>query len=368
MPVTFFLEKAVEHLDGAGQARSRREYARVRWHLLKAAELLFKAAAQSSGRFRRIRLSRAEQLLGAARRLEGPARLRQRGEPEQAELEPPQSQFIMRERPEVTFDDVAGLEEAKQEIRLRMIWPLEHPEKATRYGIKRGGGLLLYGPPGTGKTLLARAVAGEVDAAFFTAKPSELMSKWVGEAEQNIQRLFQEARGCGRAVIFLDEVEALIPARRTSASSVMQRVVPQILAELQGVQNATGTVLFMGATNEPWAIDPAALRPGRFDAKLYVGLPDLAARRRLLELHLAGRPLADDVDLDRLAERLEGYSGADIACLAERCAAAAFVESIRNGTEPPIRLADVHAARQAVRPSVSSVQLHKYLQWGRQTQ
>ena len=176
------------------------------------------------------------------------------------------------------FADVAGLEDVKEEIRLRLIYPLAHPEKAQRYGIQSGGGLLLYGPPGTGKTLLARAVAGEIDAAFFTARPSELMSKWVGEAEQNIARLFDEARQCERAIIFLDEVEAMIPARRSSGSTVMQRVVPQILAELQGIRQRSSGLLFMGATNEPWALDPAVLRPGRFDARIYVGLPGSAPR------------------------------------------------------------------------------------------
>ena len=277
---------------------------------------------------RQLRLEKAEQLLDIARRLEGPSRVQRPQGAEPVAVDESQRSFLLREPAEVRFSDVAGLEEAKEQIRLRLIYPLEHPDKARRYGIKRGGGVLLYGPPGTGKTLLARAVAGEVQAAFFTAKPSELMSKWVGESEQNIARLFDEARQCDRAIIFIDEVEAMVPARRSSGSTVMQRVVPQILAELQGVHRRQGSLLFMGATNEPWAIDPAALRPGRFDAKVYVGLPEPAARRQMLGLYLARRPLAADVDLDRLAQSLAGYSGADIAEICERapraCSSKAF--------------------------------------------
>ena len=357
------LEKSLEHLESAGRERTKRNYRQARWHYLKSAECLFKAASQTSGRLRQIRLKKAEQLLEIARRLEGPSRIQRERGSEPVAVEEGERSLLLRERGEVRFDDVAGLEEAKEEIRLRMIYPLEHPEKAERYRIKRGGGLLLYGPPGTGKTLLARAVAGEIDAAFFTAKPSELMSKWVGEAERNIARMFDQARQHERAIIFLDEVEAMIPARRSSGSTVMQRVVPQVLAELQGVHDKPGTLLFMGATNEPWAIDPAALRPGRFDAKVYVGLPEQAARRRMLDLYLADRPLAPDVDLDRLAESLTGYSGADIAELCERSAAQVFIQSIRTGTDREITTADMQSVVSAIGPSVSPKELAKYEKW-----
>ena len=362
----FLLEKSLEHLDTAAAKRAERDYAAARWNYLKSAEYLFQAAVKSEGRMREIRLAKAEQLLDIARRLEGNSRVKRKDDSKQLAVEQAESAFLLREPAQVSFDDVAALDEPKHEIRLRMIYPLEHPQKAKRYGIKRGGGLLLYGPPGTGKTLLARAVAGETKADFFTAKPSELMSKWVGEAEQNIERLFQEARQCQRAVIFIDEVEAMIPARRSSGSTVMQRVVPQILEELQGVREGGGTLLFMGATNEPWALDPAALRPGRFDARVYVGLPDREARRRLLELCLAHRPLAPDVDLDRLADSLGGYSGADIADVCERCAQRVFVESIRRGTDRDITGDDVSAVLSSVRPSVSAKALEKYHRWGRE--
>jgi transitional endoplasmic reticulum ATPase len=213
-----------------------------------------------------------------------------------------------------------------------MIYPFLYAEKARRYGIRPGGGVLLFGPPGTGKTLVARAIAGELDAAFFAVKPSEIMSKWVGESEGNIAELFRTARENPLSIVFIDEIEALVPKRRDSQSTVMQRVVPQILAELEGFESAgKNPILFLGATNEPWSLDPAILRPGRFDEKIYVGLPDLPARRQMLSMYLRGRPLAPEIDLDGLAARLEGYSGADIRNICNKAAAEAFLLSIEGG-------------------------------------
>jgi len=359
----FHLEKAAEHLEAASQARSERDYPACRLHYLKSAQFLFKAAAKSSGRMREIRARKAEELLELAGKVEGRSRLVRGDSPVIAAVEEGDSNFLLRDPVEVRFDDVVGLDQAKEEIKLRLIYPLQHPEKAARYGIKPGGGMLLFGPPGTGKTLLARAVAGEVGAPFFTAKPSELMSRWVGQAEQNVARLFEVARSCERAVIFLDEVEALLPARRSASSTVMRRVVPQILAEMQGVRDTQGTLLFLGATNEPWALDRAVLRPGRFHAKIYVGLPEALARRAMLALYLADRPLGPDVNLDSLAQKLAGYSGADIAELCDRCAARVFVESINEGVARDISAADIEAALDKVRPSVSPVDVERYARW-----
>src|SRR5438445_2246358 len=224
------------------------------------------------------------------------------------------SQWIVKERPNIKFDDVAGLDGVKEDIRLKMVYPFEHPELAEKFGIRGGGGVLLFGPPGTGKTMLAKATAGELDATHFTISPADVLSKWVGEAEQNIKKLFDAARGEKRAVIFIDEIEALVPARRDEGSSVMQRVVPQILSGMEGFDNKkeVRAVLFMGATNVPWQLDPAVLRPGRFDEKVYIPLPDLPARRKMLDIYLGKRPLADGMDLDAMARNMDGMSGADI--------------------------------------------------------
>src|SRR4030095_2131065 len=169
--------------------------------------------------------------------------------------------------------------------------------------------------------MLAKATAGEIDATFFRISPADILSKWVGEAEQNIKKLFDTAAGEARAIIFIDEIEALVPARRDEGSSVMQRVVPQILQGMEGVdKKKCSPIRFMGATNGPWQLDPAVLRPGRFDEKVYIPLPDLAARRKMLDIYLGKRPVDAQVDLDELARELEGYSGADIKYICDRAA------------------------------------------------
>src|SRR5687767_946063 len=238
-------------------------------------------------------------------------------------------QWIVKEKPKLRFDDVAGLDDVKEDIRLKMIYPFQHPELAEKFGIAPGGGVLLYGPPGTGKTMLAKATAGEIEATFFRISPADVLSKWVGEAEQNIKKLFDAAAQEQRAIIFIDEIEALIPARRDEGSSVMQRVVPQILQGMEGFdERSVSPILFMGATNVPWQLDPAVLRPGRFDEKVYIPLPDMAARRKMLDIYLAKRPVAPDVDLDGLAKQLEGYSGADIKYICHHTPVVPFQRSV----------------------------------------
>lgn len=274
------------------------------------------------------------------------------------------SEWVLREKPTVRFDDIAGLDDVKQEIQLKMIYPFAHPELAQRYGVDVGGGVLLFGPPGTGKTMIAKAIACELDATIFVVSPAQLMSKWVGEAEQNVRKLFEAAKQEEKSVIFLDEIEALVPARRSNDSTVMQRVVPQILQELEGFDRKAGrALLFLGATNEPWSLDPAVLRPGRFDAKIYVPLPDAAARFRLFEIYLSKLPLDDDVDLAALVERTAGYSGADIKAIAQRSGSRVFLESVDGGAPRNIHMADVLRAAEEIGPSVRRRDLERFEKW-----
>ncbi len=271
------------------------------------------------------------------------------------------SEWIVRDKPTIGFDDIAGLEDVKQEIRLKMIYPFLHAELAKQYGIGAGGGILLYGPPGTGKTMIAKAVAKEIDAVFFLVSPAQIMSKWVGEAEQNIRKLFEAAKAEPTAVIFLDETEALVPRRQSDSSTVMQRVVPQILQELEGFdRKAERALLFIGATNRPWMLDEAVMRPGRLDARVYVPLPDAPARFRLLEIYFEGRPLADDVDFGALCDGLAGYSGADIKAIAADAAERPFLEAIGGQAARPITQADIMAVIAATRPSVHASDLVRY--------
>ncbi len=276
-------------------------------------------------------------------------------------------QWIVQEKPSLRFADVAGLDGVKEDIRLKMIYPFEHPELAQKFGIRPGGGVLMYGPPGTGKTMLAKATAGEIEATFFRISPADVLSKWVGEAEQNIKKLFDAAAAEARSIIFIDEIEALVPARRDDGSSVMQRVVPQILQGVEGFDRKTGrSLLLMGATNVPWQLDPAMLRPGRFDEKVYIPLPDVLARRKMLDIYLSNRPVGPEVDLEALAQKLEGFSGADIKYICDRAATIPFLSSVASGVETGITaqiMADV--LNEAPR-SVTAEMLKRFEQWTRQ--
>ena len=268
--------------------------------------------------------------------------------------------WLVHEKPSIGFGDIAGLEDVKEQIRLKLLYPFQHPEFAEQYGIRGGGGILLYGPPGTGKTLIARAIAGEIDAAFFSIKPSEVMNQWVGLSEQNVGRLFASADQFPLSVIFIDEIESLAPKRRGQGSTIMQRVVPQILAELDGFEKRKNTLLFIGATNEPWALDQALLRPGRLDRLIYVSPPDAPARCMILQLNLKNVPIEEALDLDAIAQRSERFSGADMAALARRVREKVFNEVVQNGVMRQLGMDDFDAVLQGMRPSVRDEDLRMY--------
>src|SRR5918998_1457199 len=234
-------------------------------------------------------------------------------------VQPSAMREVMVEAPTVGWDDVGGLDVARDKLREGVELPLKHPEAFRRLGIRAAKGFLLYGPPGTGKTLLAKATARESESNFIATKSSDLLSKWYGESEQQIARLFARARQVAPTVIFIDELDSLVPARGGGMGEpqVTERVVNTILAEMDGLEELQGVVL-IGATNRPNLIDPALLRPGRLDELVYVGPPDVAGRRRILAIHAKRMPLAADVDLEALARRTERFTGADLEDLTRR--------------------------------------------------
>jgi len=278
------------------------------------------------------------------------------------EDEPQGDRWIVSDPPKTGFDDVAGLEDVKRVINLRVIYPLRHPEATSRFHKRAGGGVLLYGSPGTGKTMIARAIACELDAAFFSVKCSDIMSKWVGSAERNIKELFSSARKHERSVIFMDETEAIV-SRRGGGSTVMDRVIPEFLAQVDGLEKRENMLLLLGATNRPWDMDEAALRPGRFDELIYVPLPDKPARLKILEINLKDVPAEPDVTLDDLAGRLEGYSGADIKGFTAVLTDYPYQRQIETGREQAVTIQDVESALGRVRPSVSDRMLARYEQY-----
>ena len=361
-------------------ARRAGQWDSARIYLLEAARAMVELSKQAQGEeLREGRRQMAQRLLELAKDCETAAKEGRKQPPlrrgsaqgntpaaSESEGEKSAQQWIVREKPSLRFEDVAGLDDVKEDIRLKMIYPFQHPELATKFGIRAGGGVLMYGPPGTGKTMLAKATAGEIDATFFRISPADVLSKWVGEAEQNIKKLFDTAAAEPRSIIFIDEIEALVPARRDEGSSVMQRVVPQILQGVEGFDKKAGRpILLMGATNVPWQLDPAMLRPGRFDEKIYIPLPDLPARRKMLELYLSKRPISQEVNLDALAQRLEGFSGADIQYICDRAATVPFLQSVASGQEQDISQQILDHVVAETPPSVTGEMLQRFVEWAR---
>ena len=273
-------------------------------------------------------------------------------------VQPSAMREVMVEAPTIRWDDIGGLDEASERLREGVELPLKHPEAFRRLGIRPAKGFLLYGPPGTGKTLLAKAAARESQANFIATKSSDLLSKWYGESEQQIARLFNRARQVAPTIIFIDELDSLVPARGGGLGEpqVTERVVNTILSEMDGLEELQNVVV-IGATNRPTLIDPALLRPGRFDELIYVGTPDTAGRRRILAIHTRHMPLAEDVDLESLAKRTERFTGADLEDLVRRAGLTALRRGIDEGK---VSMADFEVALGETRASVTPEMLEEY--------
>ena len=238
--------------------------------------------------------------------------------------------------PRTTYEDIGGLHEEIQRVREMVELPLRHPELFQRLGIEPPKGVLLHGPPGCGKTLLARAVANESEANFFSINGPEIMSKFYGESEARLREIFQQAQQNAPGIIFIDELDAIAPKREEVTGEVERRVVAQLLALMDGL-SGRGNVIVIGATNRPGALDPALRRPGRFDREIEIGVPDKQARHEINQIHTRGMPLAEDVNLKKLAEMTHGYTGADLAALSRETAMKALRRYL-----PEINLEEEH--------------------------
>jgi len=273
-------------------------------------------------------------------------------------VQPSAMREIMIQMPDVGWDEIGGLHDAKRALREGIELPLKNPDAFRRLGIRPANGFLLYGPPGTGKTLLAKAVAREAEANFIAAKSSDLLSKWYGESEQQISRLFARARQVAPTVIFIDEIDSLAPQRGGGLGepAVTERVVNTLLAEMDGLEELQG-VIVVGATNRPTLLDPALLRPGRFDELIYVPVPDGEGRLQILRIHTEEMPLGEDVELELLAERTPGYTGADLEDLTRRAGLNALREDLTI-TEVSMRFFE--SALEDTRASVTSEMEREY--------
>lgn len=254
------------------------------------------------------------------------------------------------ERPKVTFQDVGGLEEMKEQIRLNIIYPFQHPDLFRSFGKKIGGGILMYGPPGCGKTFLARATAGECNARFINIAINDILDMYIGNSEKNLHQVFQLARKNRPAIIFIDELDALGGSRQQMRFHHNRMLTNQLLNELDGVETDNSEILVLGATNSPWFVDASLRRPGRFDRVLFVPPPDTKARAEILALHLKGKP-TEAIDYARLAKAMEKFSGADIQAVCNAAADIAIMRAMKTGKVRPIRTEDVQEALKRMRPS-----------------
>jgi transitional endoplasmic reticulum ATPase len=263
---------------------------------------------------------------------------------------------VLVETPNVKWQDIGGLEEAKQALKEAVEWPLKMPDAFKRLGIEPPKGVLLYGPSGTGKTLLAKAVATESEANFIYVAGPSLLSKWVGESEKGIRQVFERARQVAPCIIFFDEIDAIASRRGYDINRTTERMLNQMLAEMDGLQDIKGVVV-IAATNRPDILDPALLRPGRFDKLIFVGPPDEKARLEILKIHTKNMPLAKDVKIEEIAKKTEGYSGADLAAVCKEAALTALREN-KNAKE--VKAKHFEAALKKIKPSITKDQIERF--------
>jgi transitional endoplasmic reticulum ATPase len=377
--MSYLLDKKTEHESACEKAIREERYPDAIFHSAKAAEFAYALAEQTSGAIRQRYIQNAEGWLEIGERLQKQPLPRRSSSPRPSPPGPrPSSRdpaasssddeaaasWQVSEKPSVTLDHIAGMADAKLAIHDMVIFPLKDPDKARALNLRPGGGVLLYGPPGNGKTMLGKAIANELDAAFFYASGAQIRSKWHGESEQKLRALMQAAKNEPVAVLFLDEVDGLLP-KRGGNSVVDNRIVTQFLAEVGGFEDSDNVLLILGATNKPWDIDEAVFRTGRFDAKIHVGLPDKDAREGILKHHLATLPLEDGFDFIKWGEQLVGFTGSDIVGIVNDAKRRALRRSIHEDAEPVIKNEDMEGAFTVIPSSVTPAMLKQYEAFGK---
>lgn len=254
------------------------------------------------------------------------------------------------ERPSINFDHVGGMHKVKEEIRIKIIQPLLHPELYKAYGKKTGGGILLYGPPGCGKTHLARATAGQINASFMSIGIHDVLDMWTGNSEKRLHDIFELARRQTPCVLFFDEIDALGASRSDMRHSSSKMLINQFLTEMDGIDSSNDGVLVLGATNAPWHLDSAFRRPGRFDRIIFVQPPDHDGRDAILRILLDGKPVGN-IDYSSLAKQTNEFSGADLKAVIDVAIEEKLRESFEKGIPQPIQTRDLQAALKQVKPS-----------------
>lgn len=336
------------------EAKEKGNLALAKHNFLLAGQTMMQMAKQSKGQLKEVRMTRARRLVDIAENLEK--------KPVKTNQEEEKDEDIKRwkaaEIPNISFDDVAGLDEVKKAITIRMINPVKYPDKYKLYQKKTGGGVLLYGPPGTGKTMIAKAIAKEVGAKFYAVKGSDIVSKWVGDSEKNINSLFEEANKQDRAIIFIDEMDSLIAKRGEDTHN--DKRVNEFLQQIDGFAGKNPNLLLLGATNRPWDIDSAAMRSGRFSQKIYLPLPDAPARKFMIKKAMKGVPVEPDFDIDRIVKQTEMYSGADIEELCDRAKDEPLLKAIATDSVVLISNKDFDMVLEKFPPSVTEKEIQEF--------
>ncbi len=363
--MTLLTDKKAEQEKLAEIALQGKDFAAAFLHTAHAAKLAYKLAAATEGVVSQAYIKNGGRLAAAAGKLQKASK-NQQAEQEKT-LEGTDkgavqtSQWQMTGKPDIHLDDVAGLTEVKAALQQDAILPFEYPEVYERYKLAGGGGVLMYGPPGTGKTFIAKAVAGELKAAFFSVDPSQIKGKYVGETEKNMRALFEAARQHERSVIFFDEVHSLLPKQRGTGVNA----VTMFLTMMDGITSDSGKtiLLVLGATNHPDMMDPAALRSGRFSKHIYVGLPDIEARESIAKYCFRDVPLADEFPFAEAAARMQGFSGADVAAVCKKTKAAVAMRDIRESANGRVSGEDFFEAISDFTPTVTEKDVAKFNKW-----
>ena len=334
------------------EAKAKGNLTLAKRNFLLAGETMMQMAKQSQGKLKEARMERARTLVDLSDNLgKKPLKVERKDEGKNDGEDDDVKKWQAAKVPDIKFSDVAGLDDVKKAITIRMINPIKYPDKYKMYGKKSGGGVLLYGPPGTGKTMIAKAIANEVGAKFYAVKGSDIVSKWVGDSEKNINSLFEEANKQDRAIIFIDEMDNLLGKRGDDTHN--NKRVNEFLQQIDGFAGRNQNLLLLGATNRPWDIDSAAMRSGRFSQKIYLPLPDAPERKFMLEKNMKSVPVADDFDIDKIVEQTENYSGADIEELCDRAKDDPLLEAIATDSIIKITNDDFDKVLAVMPPSVT---------------
>lgn len=340
------------------EAKAKGNITLAKRNFLLASETMMQMAKLSQGKLKEVRMDRARGLIEIAENLnKQPEKVTKKNDGDNAKTEEDDDvkKWQAAKVPNIKFSDVAGLEDVKKAITIRMINPIKYPDKYKMYGKKTGGGVLLYGPPGTGKTMIAKAIANEVGAKFYAVKGSDIVSKWVGDSEKNINSLFEEANKQDRAIIFIDEMDSLIGKRGVDTHN--DKRVNEFLQQIDGFAGRNPNLLLLGATNRPWDIDSAAMRSGRFSQKIYLPLPDAPARKFMIEKNMKGVPVAPDFDIDKIVAETEMYSGADLDELCDRAKDEPLLKAIATDSIILVTNQDFDNVLEKMPPSVTKSEL-----------